>query len=100
MTDVPGTRLASFDAACFPQAQEAPPRSQLCANSGASTPKSRTDIPLRSSESPSAARAGPLPCRSDERRVGKEWCSTCRSWWAPYYKKKNIKHATEDRQKH
>src|SRR3546814_13442362 len=23
------------------------------------------------------------PVRSEERRVGKEWVSTCRSWWAP-----------------
>src|SRR3546814_8776632 len=23
--------------------------------------------------------------RSDERRVGKERVSTCRSWWSPYY---------------
>src|SRR3546814_19955213 len=22
--------------------------------------------------------------RSEERRVGKEWFSTCRSWWCPY----------------
>src|SRR3546814_13585342 len=30
--------------------------------------------------------------RSEERRVGKECISTCRSWWSPYiYKKKNIK---------
>src|SRR3546814_17724353 len=26
--------------------------------------------------------------RSEERRVGKEWVSTCRSRWAPYHKKK------------
>src|SRR3546814_13652002 len=23
--------------------------------------------------------------RSEERRVGKEWVSTCRSWWWPYH---------------
>src|SRR3546814_19031056 len=29
--------------------------------------------------------------RSEERRVGKECVSTCRSWWSPYnYKKKYI----------
>src|SRR3546814_20795804 len=29
------------------------------------------------------------PPRSEESRVGKEWVSTCRSWWSPYnYKKK------------
>src|SRR3546814_14728433 len=26
-------------------------------------------------------------CRSEERRVGKEWVSTCRSRWSPYHKK-------------
>src|SRR3546814_16728184 len=31
------------------------------------------------------------PRRSEERRVGKEWVSTCRSRWSPYhYKKKKI----------
>src|SRR3546814_11689506 len=23
--------------------------------------------------------------RSEERRVGKEWVSMCRSWWSPYH---------------
>src|SRR3546814_12199425 len=27
--------------------------------------------------------------RSEERRVGKECVSTCRSWWSPYHEKKN-----------
>src|SRR3546814_19417004 len=27
--------------------------------------------------------------RSEERRVGKEWVSTCRSRWSPYHIKKN-----------
>src|SRR3546814_20474065 len=32
--------------------------------------------------------------RSEERRVGKEWVSTCRSRWSPYhYKKKTSKNA-------
>src|SRR3546814_11640425 len=26
-----------------------------------------------------------LVCRSEERRVGKECVSTCRSWWSPVY---------------
>src|SRR3546814_11783642 len=30
---------------------------------------------------------GPLP-RSEERRVGNECVSTCRSWWSPYPEKK------------
>src|SRR3546814_10120490 len=25
------------------------------------------------------------PARSEERRVGKEWCSTCRLRWSPYH---------------
>src|SRR3546814_14884451 len=29
--------------------------------------------------------------RSEERRVGTEWVSTCRSWWSPYPKKKKYK---------
>src|SRR3546814_15918610 len=29
------------------------------------------------------------PARSEERRVGKECVSTCRSWWSPYTSKKN-----------
>src|SRR3546814_14205626 len=28
------------------------------------------------------------PVRSEERRVGKEWVSTCRSRWSPYHSKK------------
>src|SRR3546814_15694540 len=28
--------------------------------------------------------------RSEERRVGKEWVSTCRSRWSPYHKKKKL----------
>src|SRR3546814_20231354 len=30
--------------------------------------------------------------RSEERRVGKEGVSTCRSWWSPYPSKKNKRH--------
>src|SRR3546814_13931164 len=29
-----------------------------------------------------------LTLRSEERRVGKEWVSTCRSRWSPYHSKK------------
>src|SRR3546814_12496466 len=39
--------------------------------------------------------------RSEERRVGKEWVSTCRSRWAPYhYKKKEIVMTYETRKQH
>src|SRR3546814_16353410 len=45
--------------------------------------------------------------RSEERRVGKECVSTCRSRWSPYNKKKNkqtqqttyTKHITNDQQR-
>src|SRR3546814_11246011 len=30
--------------------------------------------------------------RSEERRVGKEWVSTCRSRWAPHHSKKKKQH--------
>src|SRR3546814_11452087 len=29
-----------------------------------------------------------IPLRSEERRVGKEWFSKCRSWWSPLHVKK------------
>src|SRR3546814_11961526 len=32
---------------------------------------------------------GKRPARSEERRVGKECVSTCRSRWSPYHQKKN-----------
>src|SRR3546814_16399414 len=41
---------------------------------------------------PSASGNTPLPppTRSEERRVGKECVSTCRSRWSPYHEKKKI----------
>src|SRR3546814_14004275 len=36
----------------------------------------------------SAAAVGFIALRSEERRVGKECVSTCRSRWSPYHKKK------------
>src|SRR3546814_7172144 len=35
-------------------------------------------------------RQGTIVQRSEERRVGKECVSTCRSRWSPYHQKKNI----------
>src|SRR3546814_20323578 len=32
--------------------------------------------------------------RSEERRVGKECVSTCRSWWSPYHYNKNKRQLT------
>src|SRR3546814_21131849 len=42
-------------------------------------PERRRDQPLVASQ-PREPRTG----RSEERRVGKEWVSTCRSRWSPY----------------
>src|SRR3546814_12621151 len=39
--------------------------------------------------SPGARVVTPGPTRSEERRVGKECVSTCRSRWSPYHQKKN-----------
>src|SRR3546814_18129183 len=41
----------------------------------------------------------PLPGRSEERRVGKECVSTCRSRWSPYHYKKNKNSTTQQRLK-
>src|SRR3546814_19122986 len=38
------------------------------------------------------AQFGPPSVRSEERRVGKECVSTCRSRWSPYHKKKTKTH--------
>src|SRR3546814_18329605 len=38
--------------------------------------------------------------RSDERRVGKEGVSTCRSRWSPYHSKKNKKKLMTTQQEH
>src|SRR3546814_13633042 len=37
------------------------------------------------------AYSAPARARSEERRVGKECVSTCRSRWSPYHEKKKIK---------
>src|SRR3546814_16347522 len=34
--------------------------------------------------------------RSEERRVGKEWVSTCRSRWSPYHAKKKKKRSKNE----
>src|SRR3546814_20730595 len=72
----------------------------------ASVAKTRALHPLQSGCS--GCRATPLlipsPARprSEERRVGKECVSTCRSRWSPYHlKKKNtIRHNTHKHQKY
>src|SRR3546814_18799442 len=40
------------------------------------------------SEAPSSSSTGSTATRSEERRVGKECVSTCRSRWSPYHYKK------------
>src|SRR3546814_16802585 len=32
--------------------------------------------------------------RSEERRIGKEWLSTCRAWWLPYHEIKTHQQTT------
>src|SRR3546814_20978695 len=59
-----------------------PPSSPIFAAGRARRPTERC---LRSAWT--AARGG----RSEERRVGKECVSTCRSRWSPYHKKKKIR---------
>src|SRR3546814_11396839 len=48
------------------------------------------DTPNRKAATPATKPSGPLTpwfttMRSDERRVGKEWVSTCRSRWSPQH---------------
>src|SRR3546814_20533622 len=52
----------------------------------------RAEQPARY-RSPTVARAGD---RSEERRVGKEGVSTCKSRWLPYHKKKKHKRNAEN----
>src|SRR3546814_15264652 len=40
-----------------------------------------------------------IPVRSEERRVGKECVSPCRSRWSPYHSKKNNKRKLTDKTK-
>src|SRR3546814_13466530 len=54
-------------------------------------PQAKQDAPLRLggiSATASISRKGAR--RSEERRVGKECVSTCRSRWSPYHKKKKL----------
>src|SRR3546814_15679021 len=46
----------------------------------------------RAGGAPSTPRDGANPVRSEERRVGKEGVSPCRSRWSPYTSKKNQSH--------
>src|SRR3546814_11411144 len=42
-------------------------------------------VSLAQARAPGLGRAGQGLRRSEERRVGKEWVSTCRSRWSPYH---------------
>src|SRR3546814_15023224 len=44
----------------------------------------RQDLALHGVFQRQQASAGKVEVRSEERRVGKEWVSTCRSRWSPY----------------
>src|SRR3546814_13575605 len=51
--------------------------------------------PLHTPSAKVSGRAKSAANRSEERRVGKEGASTCRSrWWPYHYKKKKYKHTT------
>src|SRR3546814_21130295 len=52
-----------------------------------------------SSYAPIYAVYGPGTNRSEERRVGKECVSTCRSRWSPYHYKKNTKKTKHTKEK-
>src|SRR3546814_13622442 len=70
--------------------------------------ESRCALPILRSLCPShdrqSSRLEPLPrerthlqSRSEERRVGQECVSTCRSRWAPYHKQKNQKRPKQEK---
>src|SRR3546814_20972586 len=56
----------------------------------------RADLAIRITADPGPGLAAPglatnrRVLRSEERRVGKEYVSTCRSRWSPYHQNKNI----------
>src|SRR3546814_13553568 len=72
-------------------------------DAGALPPRRRgrrsVEAPLTRQESkPKAQRRQERPfaaARSDERRGGKEWVSTCRSRWSPYHEKKQTNHTAD-----
>src|SRR3546814_17015813 len=79
------------------------PGRQLVFRSGRHTlVRGRRPQPLPHLRRPTSARAG-RPGRalvggrrrSEERSVGKEWVSTCRSRWSPYHSKKKKKSKTD-----
>src|SRR6184192_4793209 len=71
--------------------------SDVCSSDLCLRPARRTVA--RSARSGDGPARRPVPCRSEERRVGKECQSTCRSRWSPYqYDKKNRKISSHDHQ--
>src|SRR3546814_18910761 len=64
-------------------------RIRAAAGPSGSMPAKRVGIP------PGQTELTRMPCaatRSEERRVGKECVSTCRSRWSPYHSKKKVEH--------
>src|SRR3546814_18704521 len=51
----------------------------------------RTAVRHKPPATAGSSTAGARPRRSEERRVGKECGSTCRSRWSPYHEKKKAK---------
>src|SRR3546814_14185867 len=74
--------------------RQAGPGSLGPARSKAGKEEKRTRLDVRERRRQAAACSRPLcPWRSEERRVGKECVSTCRSRWSPYhYKQKTQRH--------
>src|SRR3546814_13471664 len=58
---------------------------------GESRPKIFQALDLEFEQEPAAQPEDASPARSEERRVGKECVSTCRSRWSPYHSKKKKK---------
>src|SRR3546814_7759776 len=61
--------------------------SDVCSSDLLPAPAARTPCHAPALQAPPGARrnAPPRPVRSEERRVGKECVSTCRSRWSPYH---------------
>src|SRR3546814_16134892 len=79
----------------------APGAKRVSASATASITSAVASMPVFTASTPISVVTSSI-CRSEERRVGKECVSTCRSRWSPYHSKKN-KHKRGDQsrsQKH
>src|SRR3546814_19620771 len=73
--------------------------SDLCRRTPAAVPRPPATHPIPrppDSRWDSSPPARPPTTRSEERRVGKECVSTCRSRWSPYHYKKKKTHQPEN----